>query len=225
MSTTTSLIILFLSTLPLHPIPSFARGHLTPSALGFPIALTLIPREAFSTQTPKSWEVARCVQYLVWVWVGVWVWGGLRRTVLRIKKGSLRLDPKPEPEPKAKAGEGDGEGELKPEAGDVGKGDRVNITTTSIPTTTNLKINLPTVPTTNTTTGSYTPNPLLTAIILHLISWRLSTTLMLDLPGGWAYPFDTTTLIGLGVGLISAWGEIRRLLRITGLAGGKWSCH
>jgi hypothetical protein len=58
------LTILFLITLPIPPIPSIARGHFTPSALGFPVALSFIPRSAFTTPTPKSWEVARALQAL-----------------------------------------------------------------------------------------------------------------------------------------------------------------
>jgi len=211
-STPTQLLLLFLTTLPLHPIPSIARGHLSPSALGFPIALTLIPRTAFSTQTPRSWEVARCVQYLCWAWIGIWVWGGMRRTLMRIKKGTLRLDPEPEPSATAT---------MSDKAGSVGK-DSNQANTTSSESSTSTSTSLPSTKTnTRTTATTYTPNPLLTAIILHLISWRLSTTLMLDLPGGMSFPFDTTTLLGLGVGLVCSWGEVGRLLRIAGFKGGE----
>lgn len=211
MSTTTptQLLLLFLTTLPLHPIPSIARGHLSPSALGFPIALTLIPRTAFSTQTPRSWEMARCVQYLCWAWVGIWVWGGLSRTFVRIKKGTLRLDTEPEPEPSATA-------TVSAKAESVAKDDnQANTKSTDSSTRPSTKT------TARTAATTYTPNPLLTAIILHLISWRLSTTLMLDLPGGMSFPFDTTTLLGLGVGLVCSWGEVGRLLRIAGVKGGE----
>lgn len=209
-STPIQLLVLFLTTLPLPPIPSVARGHLSPSALGFPIALTLIPRTAFSTQTPRSWEVARCVQYLCWAWLGIWVWGGLSRTLVRLKKGTLRLDT----EPSATA-------TVSAKAGSVGKdGSETNTTSTESSTSTSTEQSS-TKTNTRTTATTYTPNPLLTAIILHLISWRLSTTLMLDLPGGMSFPFDTTTLLGLGVGLVCSWAEVGRLLRIAGLKGGE----
>lgn len=207
-STPIQLLVLYLTTLPLHPIPSIARGHLSPSAHGFPIALTLIPRTAFSTQTPRSWEVARCVQYLCWAWIGIWVWGGMRRTFVRLKRGTLRLDPEPEPSATVT---------VSAKAGSVGKdSNQANTTSTEI-----LTAQTSTETTTRTTANTYTPNPLLTAIILHLISWRLSTTLMLDLPGGMSFPFDTTTLLGIGVGLVCSWGEVGRLLRIAGLKGGE----
>jgi hypothetical protein len=63
-STAFLLLLLFLVTLPIPPIPSNARGHFTPSALGFPVALSFIPRSAFTTPTPRSWEVARALQAL-----------------------------------------------------------------------------------------------------------------------------------------------------------------
>jgi len=63
-STPFLLILLFLITLPIPPIPSIARNHFTPSALGFPVALSFIPRSAFTTPTPRSWEVARALQGL-----------------------------------------------------------------------------------------------------------------------------------------------------------------
>jgi hypothetical protein len=63
-------------------------------------------------------------------------------------------------------------------------------------------------------------SPLLTAIPLHLLSWRLATTLILpDLPEAWKWPFDATTLIGTGVGLISSWAEVWGLFTILGFGG------
>jgi hypothetical protein len=181
------LTLSFLLTLPIPPIPSPARGHLTPSALGFPVALSLIPRSAFTTQTPRSWEIARCVQYLVWAWGVVVFFRGLRRTYQRMRKGTLKLDEVSSPT-------GTGTDETKK-----------NGTTT----TTTVKVRT-----------SYTPSPIWTTIILHLISWRLATTLILpDLPGSWKWPFDVTTLIGLSVGLASSWAEVWRILRILGFIG------
>jgi len=60
-------------------------------------------------------------------------------------------------------------------------------------------------------------SPLFTAIPLHLLSWRLATTLILpDLPEAWKWPFDATTLIGTGVGLICSWAEVWALLALLG---------
>jgi len=86
------LTLLFLITLPIPPIASIARGHLTPSALGFPVALSFIPRSAFTTPTPRSWEVARALQALVTVWVGMGAIRGMKRTWRRIRGGSARLN-------------------------------------------------------------------------------------------------------------------------------------
>jgi hypothetical protein len=66
-------------------------------------------------------------------------------------------------------------------------------------------------------TTSFMDSPLITAIPLHLLSWRLATTLILpDLPEAWKWPFDATTLIGLGTGLICSWAEVWGLLNILG---------
>jgi len=92
-STAILLILLFLITLPIPPTLSIARGHLSPSAFGFPIALSFIPRSAFTTKTPRSWEVARALQALVTVWVAMGAMRGLKRTWRRIRGGSMRLDP------------------------------------------------------------------------------------------------------------------------------------
>ena len=86
------LTLLFLITLPIRPVASIARGHLTPSALGFPVALSFIPRSAFTTPTPRSWEVARALQALVTVWVGMGAVRGMKRTWRRIRGGSARLN-------------------------------------------------------------------------------------------------------------------------------------
>jgi hypothetical protein len=91
-STPFLLLLLFLVTLPIPPIPSIARGHFTLSALGFPVALSFIPRSAFTTPTPRSWEVARALQALVTVWVGMGAVRGMKRTWKRIRGGTVRLD-------------------------------------------------------------------------------------------------------------------------------------
>ena len=91
-STPFLLILLFLITLPIPPIPSIARGHFTPSALGFPVALSFIPRSAFTTPTPKSWEVARSLTALVTVWVGMGAVRGMKRTFQRMRGRTVRLD-------------------------------------------------------------------------------------------------------------------------------------
>lgn len=91
-STPILLTLLFLLTLPIPPIPSVERGHFTSSALGFPIALTFIPRSAFTVQTPKSWEVARCIQALVTVWVGIGAFRGIKRTWARLRGKTMKLD-------------------------------------------------------------------------------------------------------------------------------------
>jgi hypothetical protein len=65
-------------------------------------------------------------------------------------------------------------------------------------------------------------SPLLTAIPLHLLSWRLATTLILpDLPEAWKWPFDATTLIGTGVGLICIWAEVWGVFALSGRGGGR----
>jgi hypothetical protein len=91
-STPLLLILLFLLTLPIPPSVSIERGHLSASAFGFPIALTFIPRSAFTTQTPRSWEVARCIQALVTVWVGMGALRGMKNTWTRIRGGSVKLN-------------------------------------------------------------------------------------------------------------------------------------
>jgi len=188
-----TIILLFLLTLPIPPLPSFARGHFTPSAFGFPTALAFIPRHVFTTtSTPRSWEVARCVQYLVWAWAGVGFLQAVGRTVMRLKRGSLKLE--------------------RPNEG--------NSTDTSTPGTASNHTTRTAVVLVGT--RNYTPKPLLTALALHLISWRLATTLILpDLPGAWKWPFNLTTLIGLGTGLVCSWGEVGRLLMILGITGCK----
>ena len=69
---------------------------------------------------------------------------------------------------------------------------------------------------------SFMDSPLLTAIPLHLLSWRLATTLILpDLPEAWKWPFDATTLIGTGVGLICSWAEVWALFALLGFGDSK----
>ena len=206
-STAILLILLFLITLPIPPTLSIARGHLSPSAFGFPIALSFIPRSAFTTKTPRSWEVARASQALVTVWVAMGAMRGLKRTWRRIRGGSMILNPDT-----SKAGEGAGAGQQggkNDSDSDVNAGmsfraERLCIRQADI-----------TVPTPSST---FLESPLLTAIPLHLLSWRLATTLILpDLPQAWKWPFDATTLIGLGTGLICSWTEVWNLLSLFGL--------
>lgn len=72
------------------------------------------------------------------------------------------------------------------------------------------------------TQTSFMESPLLTAIPLHLLSWRLATTLILpDLPEAWEWPFDATTLIGTGVGLICSWAEVWGLFTLLGFGSSK----
>lgn len=198
--------ILFLLTLPIPPLPSFERGHWTISAFGFPTALSLIPREVFiTTPTPRSWEVARCVQYLVWAWAGLGVLQAVRRTVIRLKRGSLRLD--------HASGGTDTSTSTKGSTGTNTNTDTSDLKSPSSAPTGPATITPPRYPLSS-------QSALWTTIILHLISWRLATTLILpDLPGAWKWPFDLTTLIGISTGLICSWGEVWSLLQMTGLAG------
>lgn len=199
----TTLLLLFLLTLPIPPLASLARGHFSPSAFGFPTALAFIPRTVFTTTTtPRSWEVARCVQYLVWSWAGIGFLQALGRTVMRLKRGTLKLD---HDQDEGQSG-GSDKGNTTSDIDADGKVASARITTTKH----EIK---------SSNGHNFTPKPLLTALVLHLISWRLATTLILpDLPGAWRWPFDLTTLIGLGTGLLCSWGEVWRVLRIAGLA-------
>lgn len=191
------LAVLFSSTLPVLPTASRARGHFTPSALGFPTALTMIPRSMFKTQTPRSWEVARCVQYLVWAWAVVTCLQAVTRTYQRVKRGSLKLDPK-------------AEGTSTPSKSTAGG---INSPAPAP---------APSASTPSSSSSRYTPSPFFTTLLLHLISWRLATTLIQpNLPGAWNWPYDATTLIGLGTGLACSWSEVWTILQITGLVGGE----
>ncbi|KAL7420455.1 hypothetical protein Q5752_004405 [Cryptotrichosporon argae] len=56
--------------------------------------------------------------------------------------------------------------------------------------------------------------PLAIAALLHLASWRLMAAPPAGAPTDWAWPYDLSTVLGLGVAVVVVLGETGRLLRL-----------
>lgn len=207
-----SLLFTFLSTLLLRPYPSGPRGHFGTSAFAFPSALTVLPQQAFaSAQTPRSWDVARATQYLMAAWLVVAGGQAISRTVKRVRGG------------RASAGGGGAGATSGKEGKEVAGGVGIKEADSAVSQATGAnKI----VKQSSRVAGDICPRPILIALLLHAISWRLAVTLILpDLPGAWKWPFDTTTILGLATGLACSWSEVWRVMRLLGIAGGECGGH
>lgn len=181
---------LLLSSLLIRPFPS--SRHFTIPALLFPFHLALAPPAVFEKlQSPRHLHTARALERLAWAWLLLVILGAIYRTFDRVISGFN----------KSRGGSEEGKGdknEAKDEqqdAKDGANGDRKEYE--------------------RSIERGLSMSPIWTAAMCHLLAWRLATLPPAGVPGGWAWPWDVTTVVGLAGGAMSSWGEVWRLMRLV----------